>query len=158
MNRIGILFLFVIYFFWNKEGILLKYAGAHKGEKRRKELSRQKNRKREDSDDFIKEIAPLQTPRRSSKKRQSQPILNSIPPFPGKWLPILLYHEYYWYYWVYPSSKGGCGFIRNGQGWYNRLKVTRVWGLTSPTLLRRSRMEWGKLIAHPPNDSGIQQK
>jgi hypothetical protein len=37
-----------------------------------------KNRKREDSDDFIKEIAPLQTPRRSSKKRQSQPILNSI--------------------------------------------------------------------------------
>jgi len=38
-----------------------------------------KNRKREDSDDFIKEIARLQTPRRSSKKRQSQPILNSTP-------------------------------------------------------------------------------
>jgi len=38
-----------------------------------------KNRKREDSDDFIKEIALLQTPRRSSKKRQNQPILNSIP-------------------------------------------------------------------------------
>jgi len=38
-----------------------------------------KNRKREDSGDFIKEIVPLQTPRRSSKKRQSQPILNSIP-------------------------------------------------------------------------------
>jgi hypothetical protein len=38
-----------------------------------------KNRKREDSDDFRKEIAPLQTPRWSSKKRQSQPILNSIP-------------------------------------------------------------------------------
>ena len=38
-----------------------------------------KNRKREDSSGFIKEIVPLQTPRRSSKKRQSQPILNSIP-------------------------------------------------------------------------------
>jgi hypothetical protein len=38
-----------------------------------------KNRTREDSDDFRKEIAPLQTPRRSSKKRQSQPILNLIP-------------------------------------------------------------------------------
>jgi hypothetical protein len=38
-----------------------------------------KNREREDSDDFIKEITPLQTPRRSSKKKQSQPILNSIP-------------------------------------------------------------------------------
>ena len=42
MNRIGILFFFVIYFFWNKEGILPKRAGAYKGEKRRKELSRQK--------------------------------------------------------------------------------------------------------------------
>jgi hypothetical protein len=41
-NRIGILFLFVIYFFWNKEGILPKHAGAYKGEKRRKESSRQK--------------------------------------------------------------------------------------------------------------------
>jgi hypothetical protein len=38
-----------------------------------------KNRKREDSDDFRKEIALLQTPRRSSKKRQSQPIVNSTP-------------------------------------------------------------------------------
>jgi hypothetical protein len=38
-----------------------------------------KNRKREDSDDFRKGIVPLQTPRRSSKKRQSQPIFNSTP-------------------------------------------------------------------------------
>ena len=38
-----------------------------------------KNRKREDNDDFIKETLRLQTPRRSSKKRQSQPILNSLP-------------------------------------------------------------------------------
>jgi hypothetical protein len=38
-----------------------------------------KSREREDSDDFIKEIASLQTPRRSSKKRQSRPILNLIP-------------------------------------------------------------------------------
>jgi hypothetical protein len=72
-----------------------------------------KNRKREDSDDFIKEITPLQTPRRSSKKRQSQPILNSIPPFPGKRLSILFYHEHYR---AHPSPKGGCGFVRNGQG------------------------------------------
>ena len=40
MNRI--LFLSVVYFFWNKGGILPKHAGAYKGEKRRKELSRQK--------------------------------------------------------------------------------------------------------------------
>ncbi len=38
-----------------------------------------KNRKREDNDDFIKEIIRLQTLKGSSKKRQSQPILNSIP-------------------------------------------------------------------------------
>jgi hypothetical protein len=38
-----------------------------------------KSRKREDSGDFIKEIARLRTPIRSSKKRQSQPILNSTP-------------------------------------------------------------------------------
>jgi len=37
-----------------------------------------KSRKREDSGDFIKEIAPRRTPKRSSKKGQSQPILNSI--------------------------------------------------------------------------------
>jgi hypothetical protein len=50
-----------------------------KGKNGEKNCPATKNRKREDSDDFIKEIAPLQTPRRSSKKRQSQPILNSIP-------------------------------------------------------------------------------
>jgi hypothetical protein len=38
-----------------------------------------KNRKRGGGDDLIKEIAPLQTPKGSSKKRQSQPILNSVP-------------------------------------------------------------------------------
>ena len=38
-----------------------------------------RNRKRKDNDDFIKEILPLQPPRRPSKKRQSQPILNSTP-------------------------------------------------------------------------------
>ena len=37
-----------------------------------------KSRKREDNDDFIKEMTPWQTPKRSSKKRPSQPILNSI--------------------------------------------------------------------------------
>jgi hypothetical protein len=48
-----------------------------KGKNGEKNCPARKNRKREDSDDFRKEIAPLQTPRRSSKKRQSQPILNS---------------------------------------------------------------------------------
>jgi hypothetical protein len=38
-----------------------------------------KSRKREGNDDFIKEIVRLQTPRRSSRKGQSQPILNLIP-------------------------------------------------------------------------------
>jgi len=42
MNRIGILFLFVIYFLQKGGGILPKHAGVYKGEKRRKELSRQK--------------------------------------------------------------------------------------------------------------------
>ena len=42
MNKVGILFLPVVYFFWNKEAILPKRAGAHKAEKRRKELARQK--------------------------------------------------------------------------------------------------------------------
>ena len=55
---------------------MLELIKAKNGEKN---CPARKNRKREDNDDFIKEIAPLQTPRRLSKKRQSQPILNSIP-------------------------------------------------------------------------------
>jgi hypothetical protein len=43
-----------------------------------------KSRKREDNDDFIKEIVLLQTARRSSKKRQNQPILDSIHCNPSK--------------------------------------------------------------------------
>jgi hypothetical protein len=35
-----------------------------------------KSRKREDSDDLIKEIAPLQTPGRPGKKRKLRKILN----------------------------------------------------------------------------------
>jgi hypothetical protein len=50
-----------------------------KGKNGEKNCPARKSRKREDSDDFRKEMAPLQTPRRSSKKRQSQPILNLIP-------------------------------------------------------------------------------
>ena len=42
MNRIGILFLSVVYFLWNREVIVAKRAGVHKAEKRRKELARQK--------------------------------------------------------------------------------------------------------------------
>ena len=60
---------------------MLELIKAKNGEKN---CPTRKNRKREDSDDFIKEIAPLQTPRRSSKKRQSQPLLNSIPLSRGK--------------------------------------------------------------------------
>jgi hypothetical protein len=52
-----------------------------KGKNGGKNYPARKNRKREDSDDFRKEIVPLQTLRRSSKKRQSQPILNLIPLF-----------------------------------------------------------------------------
>jgi hypothetical protein len=60
---------------------MLELIKAKNGEKN---CPARKNREREDSDDFRKEIAPLQTPRRSSKKRQSQPILNSIPLSRGK--------------------------------------------------------------------------
>ena len=55
---------------------MLELIKAKNGEKN---CPARKNREREDSDDFRKEIAPLQTPRRSSKKRQNQPILNLIP-------------------------------------------------------------------------------
>jgi hypothetical protein len=50
-----------------------------KGKNGEKNCPARKSRKREDSDDFRKEIAPLQTPGRSSKKRKSQRILNLIP-------------------------------------------------------------------------------
>jgi hypothetical protein len=50
-----------------------------KGKNGGKNCPGRKSRMREDSVDLIKEIVPLQTPRRSSKKRQSQPILNSMP-------------------------------------------------------------------------------
>ena len=92
MNRIGILFLFVIYLFRNKGGVfcqnVLGFIKAKNGEKN---CPARKNRKREDSDDFIKEIPPLQMPGRSSKKRQNHPILNSIPLSRGKGF---LYHEH----------------------------------------------------------------
>ena len=55
---------------------MLELIKARNGEKN---CPATKNRKREDNNDFIKEIAPLQTPGRSSKKRQNRPILNSIP-------------------------------------------------------------------------------
>jgi hypothetical protein len=53
---------------------MLELIKAKNGEKN---CLARRSRKREDNDDFTKEIARLQTPRRSSKKRQSQPILNS---------------------------------------------------------------------------------
>jgi hypothetical protein len=55
---------------------MLELIKAKNGEKN---CPARKNRKREDNDDFIKEIVRLQTPRRSSKKRQSQPMFNSTP-------------------------------------------------------------------------------
>ena len=60
---------------------MLELIKAKNGEKN---CPARKNRKREDNDDFIKEIVRLQTPRRSSKKRQSQPILNSAPLSQGR--------------------------------------------------------------------------
>jgi len=91
---------------------VLELIKAKSGEKN---CPARKSRKREDSDDFTKEIAPLQTPRRSSKKRPSQPILNSIRLSGGKDflfsfspLPQTLPSR--------PSGRGGGGFIMNGQG------------------------------------------
>jgi hypothetical protein len=52
--------------------------GLIKAKSGEKNCLARKSRKREDNDDFIKEIAPRWTPKRSSKKRQSQPILNSM--------------------------------------------------------------------------------
>ena len=52
---------------------MLELIKAKNGEKN---CPARKNRRREDNDDSIKR---LQTPRRSNKKRKSQPILNSTP-------------------------------------------------------------------------------
>ena len=92
MNRIGILFLFVIYLDWNRGIFCQNMLRIIKAKNGGKNCPARKNRKREDSDDFIKEIPPLQTSGRSSKKRQNQPILNSIPLPRGK---DFLYHEHY---------------------------------------------------------------
>jgi hypothetical protein len=54
---------------------VLEFTEAKSGEKN---CLARRSRKREDSDDFIKEIALLQTPRRSSKRSQNQLILDSI--------------------------------------------------------------------------------
>jgi hypothetical protein len=103
MNRIGILLLFVIYLFWNKEGAFCKnMLGLIKAKNGEKNCPARKNREREDSDDFIKKIAALQTPRRSSKKRQNQPILNSILVSRGK---DFIYHEHYR---AHPSESDLC--------------------------------------------------
>jgi len=55
---------------------MLELIKAKNGEKN---CPARKNRRKEDNDDSIKEIIRLQTPRRSNKKRKSQPILNSTP-------------------------------------------------------------------------------
>ena len=55
---------------------MLEFIKEKNGEKN---CPARRNRKREDSDDFRKEIALLQTPRRSSKERQSQAFPDSIP-------------------------------------------------------------------------------
>jgi hypothetical protein len=92
---------------------MLELIKAKSGEKN---CPAKKNRKREESDDFIKEINPRQTPKRSkraSKKRQSQPILNSLRLSGGKDFLFSFYHERER---TYPSGKGGCGSIMNWQG------------------------------------------
>jgi hypothetical protein len=55
---------------------VLEFIKARNGEKN---CPARRNRKREDSDDLRKEIALLQTSRRSSKERQSQPFPDLIP-------------------------------------------------------------------------------
>jgi hypothetical protein len=89
---------------------MLELIKAKNGEKN---CPGRKNRKREDNDDFIRENAPLQKPRRSSKKRQSEPILNSMPLSREK---DILFSFTTNTTESTPSSKGGCGFIRSGQG------------------------------------------
>jgi hypothetical protein len=54
---------------------VLEPTEAKSGKKRN--LAR-RSRKRKESGDFTREIAPRRTPKRSSQKRQSQPIRNSI--------------------------------------------------------------------------------
>jgi hypothetical protein len=71
-----------------------------------------KNRKREDSDGFIKEIPPLQTRRRSGRKGQNQTIHNSMD-LSGEGNSLLLLPKMLQ---VRLSGKGGGGFIRIGQG------------------------------------------
>jgi len=66
MNNTGILFLFVICYLIKREGPPPKKLTFYKGEKN---SPAGKRTKREESDDFTKEITPLQRPRRSSKKR-----------------------------------------------------------------------------------------
>ena len=87
MNRIGILFLFVIYFLEKGRVFCQNTLELIKAKSGEKNCPAKKSRKREESDDFIKEINPRQTPKRSkrsSKKRQSQPILNSLRLSEGK--------------------------------------------------------------------------
>ena len=75
----------MIYLFWNKGRVFCQnMLGLIKAKNDGKSCPARRNRKREDSDDFIREIPPLQTPGRSSKKRQNQPILKSIPLSRGK--------------------------------------------------------------------------
>jgi hypothetical protein len=78
-NFIGILFLFMIYILFRLRRVFCQnMLELIKGKSVAKNYSARKSRKREDNDDCIKEIPPHRAPKRSSKKRQSQPILNSI--------------------------------------------------------------------------------
>jgi hypothetical protein len=54
---------------------MLERIRAKSGEKN---CPARKSRKREEDDDSKRQMGPRQTPKRSSKKRQSQPNLNSI--------------------------------------------------------------------------------
>jgi hypothetical protein len=52
---------------------MVEFIKAKSGEKK---CPARKTRKRKDNGDYIREIAPHRTPKKSSKKRQNQPILN----------------------------------------------------------------------------------
>jgi len=55
-----------------------KHAGAYKGEKRRKELARQKKQEERRKRRFHKEDQPLAETEKVEQEETSEPILNSI--------------------------------------------------------------------------------
>jgi hypothetical protein len=102
----------VIYFFRIRRVLCQNVLELIKAKSGGKNYPARRSRKRKDSNDFKKEMAPLQTPRRSCEKRQTQPIPNSIRLSGGKGFYSLLPRKLP----IHLSDKGRWGFIGNGQG------------------------------------------